>query len=132
MPYSNKHFQISTNLGTTQSQTPGSPIVPWSVSLRIRLSLYSSVSGLRDTTQSRTQGSSVINSQYQSGQDSVCILRHLSYKIQLNLELKVPQYIVNINPDMTQSVFSGICHTRYNLIQNSRFLSNKQSISIRI
>ena len=49
---------------------------------------------------------------------------YLSYKKQLNQELKVHKHsIVNINPDMTQSVLSGICLKSYNLI-------NSQSISI--
>ena len=33
--------------------------------------------------------------------------------IELNLEL-INSIIININPDTTQSVFSGICLTRYN------------------
>jgi len=62
------------------------------------------------------------HSQYQSGYGSVCILRYLSYKIQLNQELKVhTNTIANINQDMAQSVFSGICLTRCNSIRNSRF-----------
>ena len=51
-------------------------------------SLYSQ-SILQYTTQSRSQGSQEYHSQYLSGYDLVCILRYLSYKIQLNLELKV-------------------------------------------
>ena len=48
--------------------------------------------------------------QYQSRCDSVCILRCLSSKIQLNQELKVHRNtIANINSDTAQSVFSGIC-----------------------
>ena len=44
------------------------------------------------------------HSQYQSGYNSVCILRYLSYKIQLNQELKVhTNTIININQDTTQS-----------------------------
>ena len=71
---------------------------------------YSQLLVLQDTTQSRTQGSYLVvsnlgnqiklnhelrvpqqyTSQYQSGYDSICILRYLFLKIQLNLELKVP------------------------------------------
>ena len=57
----------------------------------------------------------VYHSQYQSGYNSVCILRYLSYKIHLNQALKVHwNAIVYINPDTTQSVFLGIRLTRCN------------------
>ena len=50
-----------------------------------------------------------------------------------SLQLKVHKNTkVNINPDTTQSVFSGICLTRYNSIRNSRFTRIPKSISTRI
>ena len=70
---------------TTQSRTQDSSCIPQSISIRIQLSLYSQVSVLQDTSQSGTQGSLEYHSLYQSGYDSVCILRYLSYKMQLNV-----------------------------------------------
>ena len=62
------------------------------------------VSVLQDTTQSGTKGSHKYHSQYQSGYGSVCILRYLSYKMQLNQELKVYTNTI-ANPNMAQPVF---------------------------
>ena len=72
---------------------------------QIRLNLYSQVSVLQDTTKSGTQGSHKYHSQYQSGYGSVCILRYLCYKMQLNQELKVQKNtIAYINPSRYNSV----------------------------
>ena len=65
---------------------------------------------------SGTQGLQEYHSQYQSGYGFVCILRYLCFKIQLKEELKFyKNTIANINVDMAQSVFSGVCVSKYNL-----------------
>ena len=98
------------------------------INLDMTQSVFSAVSVLQDATQSGTQCLHEYHSQYQSRYNSVCILRYLSYKIKLNQEIKVYRHnIVNINPDMTQSVFSGIyLTTQFNSESISLFTMNVQ------
>ena len=69
-----------------------------------------------DTTQSWTQCFSIgLSYQYQSGYNFISILKYLSYKIQLNLERKVPQWYVYIFQGTTwaNTLFLYLRQTNY-------------------
>ena len=66
-----------------------------------------------------TQGSQEYHSQYQSGYDSVCILRYLSYKIQLNQELKVHTNTITNTIRIQLSLFSKCNSQSMSIFQES-------------
>ena len=105
---------VNTNPDTTQSVFSGICLtrcssirnssftrIPKSISIQIRLSLYSQVSVLKDTTQSGTQGSHEYHNQYQSGNESVFIL-----KVIPNLYLSIKKVIQDASRSLTKKNYS--------------------------
>ena len=103
---------------TTQSRTQGLSVIPQSLSIQKRLSLYAQVSVLQEATQCRTQGSSVIP-------------QSISIQIRLSLYSEV-----SVLQDTIQSRTKGSheSHSQYKtgyyLVCILRYLSDKIQLNV--
>ena len=86
MSYSYKYFKVSNNPGTTQSRTPGfSYNTLVSINPDMTLSVFSGILSYKIQLNLELKVHHKYHSQYQSGNDSACVLQYRSYNIQLNV-----------------------------------------------